>query len=85
MPKEVSFSADPAHGRPAASRRLTLRGLSQFAFQDLNIDAFARTTGRQLAVNHDRRNGSNAELLGSREAPSVHHIAHDDFGRRTGL
>jgi hypothetical protein len=21
MPKEVSFSADPAHGRPAASRR----------------------------------------------------------------
>jgi hypothetical protein len=65
--------------------RATLGGLSQFVFQDPEINATARTTGRQLAVDHDCRNGANAELLGSGEAPSVHHIAHDDFGRRTGL
>jgi hypothetical protein len=44
--------------RPAAP----LGGSSQFVFQDLNINASARTTGRQLAVNHDCRNGSNAEI-----------------------
>jgi hypothetical protein len=57
----------------------------QFVFQNLKINASARTTGRQLAVDHDCRNGSNAELLGAREESSVHHVAHDDFGRRTGL
>jgi hypothetical protein len=59
--------------------------LSQFAFQGLNVNASARTTGRQLAVDHDGRNGSNAELLGARANPSVHHIADDDLARRTGL
>src|SRR6516225_9414921 len=63
----------------------TLGGLSQFVSQNLKINPSTRTTGRQLAVDHDCRNGSNAQLLGSREAPSVHHIAHDYFGRRTGL
>jgi hypothetical protein len=38
---------------------------SQFVFQDLKINASGRTTGRQLAVDHDCRNGSNAELLGA--------------------
>src|SRR5215469_1473502 len=65
--------------------RATLGGLSQFVFQGPEINASARTTGRQLAVDHDCRNGSNAELLGPREAPSVHHTAHDHFGGRTGL
>jgi hypothetical protein len=54
---------------------------SQFVFQDLNINPFARTTGRQLAVDRDCRNGSNAQLLGPAEDPSVNHVAHDDFGR----
>src|SRR5215469_18678815 len=65
--------------------RATLGGLSQFVFQGPEINASARTTGRQLAVDHDCRNGSNAELHGARESPSVQHIAYDDFGRRTGL
>jgi hypothetical protein len=58
---------------------------SQFVFQDLKVNASARTTGRQLAVDHDCRNGSNAELLGASEDPSIQHVAHDDFARRTGL
>jgi hypothetical protein len=62
----------------------TLGGSSQFAFQGLNIDASARI-GRQLAVDHDCGKGSNTQLLSSRESPSVHHVAHDDFERRTRL
>src|SRR5262249_46724875 len=31
------------------------------------------------------RNGSDAELLGTSERASVHHILDDDLGRRTGL
>jgi hypothetical protein len=58
---------------------------SQFVFQDLNINPFARTTGRQLAIDRDCRNGSNAQLLGAPEDPSVHHTLHGDLGRRTGL
>src|SRR5215467_4848019 len=33
----------------------------------------------------DCRNGSDAELLGTSERASVHHILDDDLGRRTGL
>src|SRR6516165_12331369 len=83
-----------AANRNAPSKRLLKIGtvdsrlhplFSQFVFQDLNIDASARTTGRQLAVDYDCRNGSNAEPLGAREVPSVLHVAYDDFERRTGL
>jgi hypothetical protein len=36
-------------------------GLSQFVYQFLNINpSVARTTGRQLAVDHDCGNGSDA-------------------------
>jgi hypothetical protein len=58
---------------------------SQFAFQNLNINASARTAGRQFAIDHDCRNGSNAKPLGAREDAGVHHILHDDFGRRPDL
>src|SRR5215831_8047251 len=54
--------------------------MMELAFQSLNVDASARI-GRQLAVNHDCRNGSNTQLLSSCEAPSVLHATHDDFGR----
>src|SRR6516165_716399 len=62
-----------------------LRGPCQFVFQDLNINACARTTGCQLAVDHHCWNGSNAELLGAREDPGVRHFVHDDLERRTCL
>jgi hypothetical protein len=75
------ISPNPSKDRDASP----LRGLSQFVFQNLNIDASARTTGRQLAVDHDCRNGSDAELLGTSERASVHHISDDDLERRTGL
>jgi hypothetical protein len=58
---------------------------SQFVSQNLNINAPARATGCQFTVDHDCRNGSNAELLGTRKDSSVHHILHGDLGRRTGL
>ena len=75
------ISPTPSKDRDASP----LRGLSQFVFQNLKINASARTTGRQLAVDHDCRNGSDAELLGTSERASVHHILDDDLGRRTGL
>src|SRR5262249_45146386 len=37
---------------------ITLGGLSQFVFQDLKINASGCTAGRQLAVDHDCRNGN---------------------------
>ena len=43
-------------------------------YQTLNINPSARTTGRQLTVDHDSRNGSNAQLLGAPEDPGVHHV-----------
>ena len=70
---------------PAAVVSVTLLGaFFQFVFQCLNINA-ARTTGRQLAVDHDCRNGSNTELFGAYKRSCVRHVVDDDLGRRTRL
>jgi hypothetical protein len=61
------ISPTPSKDRDASP----LRDLSQFVFQNLKINASARTTGRQLAVDHDCRNGSDAELLGTSERASI--------------
>jgi hypothetical protein len=43
------------------------------------------TTGRQLAIDYNRRNGSDAQFVGASENPTVQHVAPDNFARRSGL
>jgi hypothetical protein len=75
--------AEVLGGAPYANE--TSEGLSQTrVFQELN-NVTGRTRVRQLAVDHDCRNGSNAQLLGACENPTVQRTLHDDFARRTRL
>src|SRR5262249_22931991 len=71
--------------RSNSAQRRALGSFCQFVFQGLNIDALARTRGSQLAINHDCRNGSNAELFGACKGSGVHNVVDDDLGRRTRL
>jgi hypothetical protein len=43
------------------------------------------TTGRQLAIDYNRWNGSDAQFVGASEYPTVQHVAPDNFARRSSL
>jgi hypothetical protein len=42
-------------------------------------------TGRQLAIDYDRWNGSDAQFVDASENPTVQHVAPDNFARRSSL
>src|ERR1700719_143996 len=62
-----------------------LRSSSSMNDESAMSDSFSDIAVGYFAIDRDCRNGSNAQLLGPAEDPSVNHVAHDDFGRRTRL
>jgi hypothetical protein len=59
-------------------------GLSQTSASQQLDDFAGRTIVRQLAVDHDCRNATNAQLLGAGEDTTVQRTLHDDVARWTG-